>query len=172
MAALPTVTDLQVIYGSTNVDQWADADNDADVVKKAARITWAINNAYLYISGRLCKRFDFTTFVSFPQIIFQLIAKRAGIELYASPRGLADGDAQTAQLNARSLEIESQIDQILSGQLQVIDLPVFPVDQPGITNGGDPFRKLNNGTFQWNTHMQEQCTGEPLVIPYGAFYEG
>ena len=172
MPALPTITDLNTVYGSTNIDEWSDSDNDGDVVKKAARVTWAIENAYLYIIGRLNKRFDTTTWVSYPAIVFKLIAKRAGIELYSSPRGLVDGDAATAQLNARSLEIEAQLDQILSGQLQIVDLPVAPTDCPGVNNGGDPFREINSRSLQWSSTSQAQWTGEPCVIPNGNFYQG
>ena len=162
--ALPTRPDLEIVYGQANISYWASADNDEDETKKAARITWAIDRAYDYIVGRLNRRFDITTWVSIPSIIFQLIAKRAGIELYSSPRGLTDGDPATAQLNAMSVEVEARLDQILSGQLQVFDAPQLPIDTPGINNSTAP--------FMYKRRHCEQLTGEPVVTPWSPFYYG
>ena len=163
-APLPTIADLQQIYGINNIHDWANLDNDNDPTKIANRVTWAIARGYDYILGRLNKRFDISTFVTYPSVIFQLIAKRAGIELYTSPRGIVDGDAATAQLNAISLEIEARLDQILSGQLQLLDAPVLPISGPGVNNGNVCFRNYRCYPDQW--------TGEPIVIPYGNFYAG
>ena len=165
--ALPVRADVEQVYGIANVSQWADLDNDGDATKITNRINWAISRGYDYILGRLSKRFDISTFVNYPSVIFQLIAKRAGIELYTSPRGIVDGDAATAQLNAMSLQIEAQLDQILSGQLQLLDAPALPSDGPGVYNSCNPFASINR-----RYGYGDQWTGEPICIPYGNFFAG
>jgi hypothetical protein len=165
-APLPVRSDVEIVYGAANIAQWALVDNDDDETKKDARITWAIQQAYEYIEGRLASRIQFSTFVTIPKLIFSLIAKRAGLELYSSPRGLIDGDAATAQLNTLSVEVEARIDQILSGQLKIVDDPVPAVDYPGINNVGGSRNLM---------HHHDSCrqyTGEPTVTPYSNFYYG
>ena len=163
--ALPTQANIEVIYGINNISEWSDADNDGDAVKKAARVAWAIQRGYDYILGRVYKRFDISTFTAYPAVIFELIAKRAGIELYNSPRTIVDGDSAVAQIGAMSLQIEATLDQILSGQLYLIDAPNQAIDNPAINTGGDPFRSINRRYGTMN-----QWSGEPIVIPYGNFY--
>lgn len=164
-AALPQQSDLEMIYGATNIAQWASADNDGDITKREARVNWAIARGYDYILSRVSRRYDISTFVEFPSIVFQLIAKRAGIELYSSPRGLVDGDPATAQLNSLSLQVEVALDQIIAGVLPLIDAPVQPTVMPGINNSG--------GRFSVDGHRHNvQHSGEPCVIPDGRFYWG
>lgn len=161
-APLPQQSDLEQIIGADNVRQWSDVDNDGDRVKQANRIVWAVNQGYDYIAGRLAYRFNIGTLVAFPHIIFQLIAQRACIELYQSPRGLVDGDPANAGLNSISVQIESKLDQIIAGILQVIDAPVQPMSTPDVENCG---------ALRWQDyHRQTQWSGEPIVIPYGRYY--
>ena len=160
---LPAQSDLNMVYGTVNINQWADADNLQDAPTITARCNWAINIAYNYILGRLSDRYDISTFVSLPAVIFELITKRAGIELYRSPRGLVDGDPATASLNSMSLEVESKLDQILSGLLQLLDAPVNPTNVPGV----------NNCTARFPLGMrynQQQWDGTPLVDDCTQFY--
>lgn len=159
---LPQKSDLEMVVGESNVSQWADVDNDGSVQKKNARVTWAIQQAYNYVTGRIACQYDITTFVTFPSIIFNLIARRACIELYRSPRGLVDGDASVNQLNSMDTQIESQIDQILAGILKLVDAPVAPLTYPEVSNAG---------CLPWmSTHNQRQWSGDPCVIPFGNFY--
>lgn len=162
MPQLPLQPDLELVVGASNVAQWADVDNDGDSTKRRARITWAINEGYTYIIGRIAPRYDITTFVTYPSIIFQLIAKRACIELYRSPRGLVDGDPAAAQLNSISLDIEAKIDLIMAGLLRLIDAPVEPNAIPEIDNSGG---------LPWNTfNSRTQWSGEPCVTDRSVFY--
>lgn len=128
----PVVTraSLNIVFGKTNIDKWADADNDQDPDKISARVAWASNKARNYIEGRLARRYS-VPFTSVPVIVINLIVSRTGIELFKSPRGLVDGNDMTAQINSINLEVESQLDQILAGTLQLIDA-TRPVEIPGV----------------------------------------
>lgn len=165
MPTLPTKADLVTIVGTNNVNQWADVDNLQNQTTIDNRVTWAIQQGYNYVVGRIALRFDITTFVSLPAIVYQLIAQRACIELYQSPRGLVDGDPAVAQLNSISLLVESRIDQILAGILRVTDAPVQPEQVPTVENAG---------RLPWNRiHAGQQWTGDPCVIDCGNFiYSG
>ena len=118
---LPTITNLNQVFGKVNIAQWADVDNDEDSDTIAARVTWAISEAADYILGRLTPRFDFSTVTTLPTRIFSLICRRAGMVLYMTPRGLVDGDAAFQQSNATMLRIDTEIEQLLSGQLKLTD---------------------------------------------------
>lgn len=164
---LPVRSDLEIIYGATNIAQWADADNDKDQSKIANRITWAVDQGQQYVVGRISKRFNASAFSAYPAIVFSLIARRAGIELYASPRGFVDGDPATAAIRAQDLKVETQIDQILAGQLPLVDIPVEqqPTAKPGINNSTACIPRLLDGRY-----INEQWTGEPICCDDNNFY--
>jgi hypothetical protein len=164
MPQLPAQSDLEIIVGASNVSQWADVDNDKDTTKRKARVAWAIARGYDYVIARISPRYDITTFVTFPSIVFQLIARRACIELYKSPRGLVDGDQAAAQLKSISIDIEAQIEQILAGQLPLIDAPSQPNNYPEVDN---------SGCLPWSSFRRSnQWSGDPCVETYTRFYDG
>jgi hypothetical protein len=164
---LPTQPDLEMIYGASNIAQWADSDNKGSKSTRDARIAWAVQEGYRYIVGRLANRIDIEQLVALPAEVFSLIARRAGIELASAPRGLVDGDPKAAQLNAQALIIETKLDQILAGQLKLLDLPdeAIPINTPGVNNSTahyefDALRPRRN----------EQCIGVPRVVDNTNFY--
>lgn len=168
---LPTKSDLLVVYGAENIDKWASANNDGSPTAKETRIAWAVNNAYNYVCGRLASQYNVAGFVTLPYVVFELIAKRGGIELYESPRGLVDGDPATRMLQQKSTQIEARIDQILSGQLQLLDLPSAqqPIAIPHVDNSTARFRL---DPLQDYGRRFEQFDGIPCVGPNSGFYEG
>ena len=155
----PTRSDLEIIFGKSNILQWADADNvydtgvgaDNDNANAAitARINWAIDQAFLYVVGRLAKRFDVAKWdcCDLPALVKNLVTMRAGIELYQAPRGLIDGDPANAQINSINLKVESQIEQILAGQLYLIDA-VNPSNAP--TVDGQTATNRDTLRLPWN----------------------
>lgn len=163
MPTLPTRDDLVMISGEVNISQWADVDNDGSKIKKESRIYWAINESRRYVAGRLACRFDITKFVDYPEVIYWLIARRACIELYTQPRGLADGDPAAAQLNAISIRVEAEIDQILAGVLKLADLETPPISYPDINNSG------GSGAFD-RCYREHQNDGMPIVDTWSRFY--
>jgi phage gp36-like protein len=127
-----TVEALNIVFGADNTRQWADADNDNDPVKIAARISWASNEARMYIEGRLSSRYK-VPFEIIPTAVINLIIMQTGIELYRAPRGLVDGDQATAQINSIALRVEDRLDKMLAGQLALLKTP-SPRSYPGVTN--------------------------------------
>lgn len=155
---LPTIDDISVIYGSRNVRDWADMDNDNDSTKINARVTYAVGEAYRYIYQRLSNRFDVSSWLTLPAEVFSLIAKRAGIELYGTPRGLTDGADAQRQLAAMSIAIEAMLERILSGQMQMLDVTdeTQPTQVPGCNITTAPFVREER-------LRARQCTGEPVL---------
>lgn len=165
--ALPEQTDLDLIFGAENIRLWATVDNDNDTTKREAKVVRAIQDGYNYIVGRIANRYDVSSFVALPDVLFQLIVKRAAIELYTSPRGLVDGDPQTAQIASISLEVESKLDQILAGQLVLLDISdeLQPIQTPNVNNSTAHFR--SDGL---KMRPNYQHTGEPCVDDWTGFY--
>jgi len=157
---LPTKSDLVLVYGDDNINRWADANNDGIPQRTAERITYAIAEAKRYVLGRLAERFPVNDWTAYPEIVFNLIAQRAGIELYSNPRGLTDGDSSAKALLAKSEQIEARIEQILAGQLKLIDLEEQPVSTPFV----------NNSTASFYSRSNQQVEGIPCVTPCGGFY--
>ena len=162
--ALPTQSDLENMFGVDNIRLWADVNNDNATQSIEDRIDWAFNEARIYISGRLAVKYDISIFVTYPEAVFSLICKRAGIELYSRPRGLVDGDAAAAVIAATSLEVETRLEQILADQFRLIDLPSETVGMPGVNNSG--------GARSLNHNVHEQIYGEPIVCDWTNFYRG
>jgi len=141
---LPTVTDLNNVFGSVNVNNWADVNNNADDTEIATRVTWAILMSSQYVLGRLVKKYDVGLWTTFPTIPFDLVVRRACVELYRHPRGMVDGNESDAAMMSINLEVESKIDQLLSGQLELMDIDEEPRSVPGINN----FTQFNSQRFR------------------------
>ena len=161
MPALPERTDLEVVFGKANIALWGDADNTEDAGDIDARITWAIDQAYNYVAGRLAKRFKVADWTALPSLVFNLVAMRGGIELYQHPRGLVDGDTANNAINSINLKVESQIDQILAGQLHLLDHE-GPKQQIAVDNS----TALPNHDYRMS-----QLEGAPIPFPYGRFFQ-
>ena len=71
-------------------------------------------------------------FRSLPSACLNLIAARACIELYQSPRGLVDGDAAFQMISSMSLRIEAKIDQYNAGQLRFLDNSNEAIQHPTV----------------------------------------
>jgi len=85
-----TRNDIELIYGKTNVFQWADVDNNENETDIDARIEWALKNSYYRINDRLNQGPYTVPFVTpFPNQVIVTSARMAGIELYDS-RGITD----------------------------------------------------------------------------------
>lgn len=112
-------TDLYLVYGEGNIRKWADADNDKDDDKIAARIDWAIAKADAYIDDRLRRKWHDLPFDPVPTTIKELSAQLAGINLFRSPRGLVDGDDSNATMSEMREECDTIIGNILGGVIKL-----------------------------------------------------
>jgi hypothetical protein len=93
-------TDIEQVFGPTNVSKWSDLDNDADATKIANRITAAIAYASESIDDILrCTSYPIpvvTAADATPATVKDLAAKLAGIWLYEA-RGSQDFDRDSGQ---------------------------------------------------------------------------
>ena len=83
-------SDIELLYGTSNVTKWADVDNNGVLDDITNRICWALQNATADIDSRLLGgpyKIKFAT--PYPIIIITLCARLAGIMLYDS-RGITD----------------------------------------------------------------------------------
>src|SRR5690606_18957364 len=86
--------DLDVIFGKTNVDRWADLDNDVDTTRIARRRLWARNLASATLDDRLrAGPYELPFSDPVPAVVVDLSARLAGLLLYDS-RGSQDVDSE------------------------------------------------------------------------------
>jgi len=112
-------TDIFLVYGEGNTRKWADADNDRDEDKIAARIAWAIAKADAYIDDRLRRKWHDLPFSPVPTTIKELSAQLAGVILFRSPRGLVDGEDSNATMTEMREECDIIISNILGGVIKL-----------------------------------------------------
>lgn len=128
--AYATREDIELEYGSSNIDKWADANNNKNAGEISARVAWALAKAKRFIDDRLSGSiytvpFDDLTFdgetvlTTPPETIRELTATLAGVYLYQSPRGIADGDAVNEQINGLKDEAIDKLRAILANQIML-----------------------------------------------------
>lgn len=120
-------TDLDIRWGKKNIDKWADADNDNDADKILTRRGWALARAERYINSRLkgyLYTVPFEAFPATPPEITDLVVTFAGIYLYQSPRGLADGEDTQAAMQVEKDDVELYIRNILGGVVRLTNVTI------------------------------------------------
>jgi len=125
MANYGTDAGIRSIFGSDNVDAWADLDNDQDATKMAARIAEAIDDAEADLHDRL-RGGPYTIPISggaASTTMARLANTLAGVLLYEA-RGVVDMDPETGQpidrLAAHRKRVVVTVEQIRSGE-RVLD---------------------------------------------------
>lgn len=139
MPTLPLQSDLIAVFGDSNITQWGDVNNTGDSSAIATRCTLMIARAYRYVSGRLNKRYNIAALATLPGLVFDTVVDKAGIELYKRPRGLVDGDPAFQMINSLALEVETRLEQMLSGILDLTDHPNPPIESIGANNDTIPY---------------------------------
>ncbi len=116
---------VELIFGVSNITKWADADNDRDATKIDNRVAWAlrtardrINNAFRQSIYKLPFA-DIAADPATPETIQNICETLAGVILYMSPRGLADGSDQNDQIQSIKDDCEERITKIISGREKI-----------------------------------------------------
>lgn len=139
---LPVAADLYNVFGRVNINSWADADNLTEEDSIDARIEWAIEQAANYITAKLARKYKVEDWTTFPAIVKDLVVRRAGVELYRTPRGMTDGSDMSQTIGMFDQDIENRLNLILAGALILIDLVEDqPANVPGVYNALSPFQR-------------------------------
>lgn len=135
---LPLRADLEAAFGAANIAQWCDVDGTENAQLIDARATWGIQRGYNWIVAKLDRRFAISQITTtLPAIVFELITDRAGIEVYRSPRGIVDGDPAFQMINSASLRIESYVEQLQTGAMDLTDIATPPTDTIAVVCADD-----------------------------------
>lgn len=111
--------DIELIFGVENVTRWADPENSADTALIEDRIDWANQQAEYYVNGRLKNgRYAIPFTKPCVQIVVLISASFAGAFLYDTRRVV---DTQGDEIAAQRRNAEMWINQILNGQLRLVD---------------------------------------------------
>jgi len=128
------VSDVEMLFGETNVDKWADLDNDEDALKIAARIEWAIEEADNRIDTRMRGALYTIPFADpAPRTIETLSARLAGIALYDG-RGITDQEMDDRMAAHRKL-VETTFGELISGKIRLDLTPTTGLYPRNVTLG-------------------------------------
>jgi hypothetical protein len=129
--------DIELLFGKTNVEKWADVDNNQNQDDIGTRICWALQNAKAYFDDSLYRGPLVIPFVApYPNQVRVENARYAGCTLYDS-RGvvdMVDGKAHDA-LEAHRKKVQTFITRILANQLTLVGVemrtntPGVPIDE-------------------------------------------
>jgi phage gp36-like protein len=118
-------SDVELIFGESNVLQWADVDNDGNTGKIDARVCWALQCAKAYFDDMLNGGPYAVPFVlPYPQQIIVENARYAGCALYDS-RGVVDTDGDGKAVDALTQQrnkTQTFITRVLANQTQLYGL--------------------------------------------------
>ncbi len=95
-------TDIELAFGSDNVEKWADVNNNDNSTEIADRICWALKNSHFYINDKMTDGLYSIPFVlPYPVQIIMCCAKLAAVYLYDS-RGITDMQENGQEKNQMS----------------------------------------------------------------------
>lgn len=119
MASYITLANIEKKFGQSNVQKWANVDNDDNLDKIAAKQRVAMDDAEGYINSRLRGKGYVIPFAApYPSEIVRITALRAAVELYMS-RGVVDADPGENAMQSTINEIERTLGQIISGRIKL-----------------------------------------------------
>lgn len=127
-------SDVEAIYGSTNVDKWADLNNNEDAGEITARKLWAREQAYARVNARLLHGpYEIPFDSPAPTLVVRMEAALAGVYLYQS-RGVTDFDADgraVDQLAHERKQFDVDVRDILTRRLR-LDVTENAVTHPQV----------------------------------------
>lgn len=120
--AYATRADIEAVFGKSNVEQWADLDNDEVHVDIAARINTALADAIEFVDDTLRAGPYTLPLTSTHATIKRLTAILAGVRLYEA-RGVQDVNEVTGQPLHKYVwhkqDADKTLKRILAGQLRL-----------------------------------------------------
>jgi hypothetical protein len=133
MVAYATRDDINKIFGATNVNAWADLDNEEDVSHIEERIEWALELAYTRVNSRLRRgpyAIPFQCLGSgsdigsssegqVPDDIVDLNARLAGILLYDGRRITDEEDTSGDDVGVHRRDVDMAIRGLIADQIKI-----------------------------------------------------
>lgn len=123
-------TDIETIYGKTNVEKWADLDGKRVAPDIAARIVRACAVATAKIDTRLRGGPYALPLDPVPIEIVDLTARYAAYLLYVG-RPIKEDDETTHPVKSAKNEVEKELANIRGGRVQ-LDLPIVAIPYPTV----------------------------------------
>lgn len=130
--------DINNVFGSVNVNRWADIDNDGNATTISDRIDWAITLAEDFINSAMYgHKYDFPiTSETVPALITHITAIKAGLLLHDS-RGVEDSGGKAPPLSVQRIEMESTIKNIKRGLIKLHSLTENATTIPKVVTDDD-----------------------------------
>lgn len=119
-----TRADVELLYGPTNVQNWADLQNDRDPGYIDQRVAWALTLATSQVNGMLKFGPHLIPFEEpLDPMVVDMTARLAGVLLYES-RDPADGDEKPGAMARQRNAVDKLVRRIRAGQI-VLNHPVM-----------------------------------------------
>ena len=115
-------SDIELVFGTLNVQRWADADNSGDAGVITARLDWANEYAEQEFLGRILEGpYDPDEVrTTKPKMVIYTCASLAGVYLYDTRR-VVDSQNADEQVAKQRKNVDKWIAQIMAGQLKLMD---------------------------------------------------
>lgn len=120
MADYTDEAQLKLVFGTKNIDKWADLDNDQNPVTISARVAWACETATEYMNSRLVMGKYEVPFSTPPKIIVLMTTLLAGLLIFDG-RLIVSSQPPFDQMSRQRKDFNRYIRQLLSGQLKLVD---------------------------------------------------
>lgn len=117
--AYATRSDMELHYGKSAIERFADAENQSSATEIDARITWALDTAQADMDGRLARMYDLPFSSPYPTILVTMNALLAGVVLSNHRKVFRDTDAR--MLSMQLAMFGQYMKEILAGQRQLLD---------------------------------------------------
>lgn len=140
-----TRADLDLIFGKSNILQWADANNNQIPAEIDDRCDWAIESATDEIDSFLAEThypFPLADTVTVPKLVKRITTMLAGVMLYNLPRGTADVDSEgnaINQLTDTSTYVYATLNRIIARQIKITGLDTATTVVPFVVTEDDPY---------------------------------
>lgn len=125
-----TREDVERIYGKSNVEKWADVNNDKNAQDVAQRVVWALEMAHDELEARLRYGPYALPFQPVPKTITRMEATLAGVILYDS-RLITDEEDSPSPMKKHEKWVARMIADIFSRRLR-LDAPYQSIDYPKV----------------------------------------
>lgn len=118
-----TREDIENIFGCSNVESWADLENNGDADHIESRITWALSQSTSDLDDMMDEGpYDFPlTDTPYPASVIHHVALMAALHLYDS-RGLRDADPGKDIMMPHRKKVAKWVMSVLNGSYRISEL--------------------------------------------------
>lgn len=128
-------TDLDAVFGSTNITMWSDLNNTGNSGEISARVTWSINLSTSIVRGFLEGSTYKWADIAEHEVVKHLIVLKAGMLLYG-PRSVSDEEGKVNPMRSHEKTFDMLVKRVYAGNFSMVGnekqcsgLPIVVTDE-------------------------------------------